>query len=118
MKNTLKKVLCLALVALMVLGLAACGDVGKYELEYAVIDGNEYTVEDLAALGLDLDGSYIELEFGGKGEMELMGEESTFEWKDGEIWDEDDEDDVIEYEIDGDELSIEAEGVTFVFVKD
>ena len=120
MKNMITKLLCVAMVLCMVLSLSACGFLvaGTYTLSGAEIQGEEYDADDLESLGLDPDECYIKLEADGTGEVNLFGDEMDIEWKDDEMWPEDDEDDIQEFEIDGKDLILEYEGEKLIFTKE
>lgn len=117
MKNTITKLLCVAMVLCMLLTLAACGNAGKYVLSAAKIDGEKYDADELEEIGLDPEDCYIELKADGTGEVSLFGDEEDIEWKGNEMWPEDDEDDVQEFDIDGKELTIEMDGQKLIFTK-
>jgi len=118
MKNTITKLLCVAMVLCMLLTFTACGVAGTYVLSEAKINGEKYDLDEMEDLGIDPDDCYIELKSDGTGEVSLFGEETDIEWEDDEMWPEDDEDDVLEFEIDGDELILEMEGQELIFVKE
>ena len=118
MKNTVTKLLCVLMVVAMVLTFAACGKAGTYVLSEAKIDGEKYDADELEELGLDPDDCYVELNSDGTGEVCLFGEEVDIEWEDDEMWPEDDEDEVLEFEIDGKELTLEYEGEELIFTKE
>lgn len=118
MKNTITKLLCVIMVLSMLFVFAACGKAGTYVLSGAEIQGEEYDADDLDVLGLDPDDCYIELKSDGTGEVSLFGEEMDIEWEDDEMWPEDDEDDIQEFEIDGKDLILEYEGEKLIFTKE
>ncbi len=116
----MKKILCSALAAIMLLCLTACGGsgiAGRYEFYSMDMGGGiEITAESLEALGGEME-MYIELEDNGTGTMALDGEVVDMGWADGEIWPTDDPSDKIGFEVDGDSLTIEYDGVQMVFKK-
>ncbi len=91
---------------------------GSYPLSYAILEGQRYTVTELAALGLDLSNSYVDLKADGTGTLSLIGETASIRWEGNRMWSALDEGDVIEFDLSGNELSVESEGVVFVFVKE
>lgn len=114
----MKKILCSALVAVMLLCMTACGNsiAGRYNFYSMEMDGVEITAESLAALGGELE-MYIELTDDGTGTMASEGEVIEMGWADGEIWPADDPTDKVAFEIDGDTLTMEQDGIKMVFKK-
>ena len=114
----MKKILCSALAAIMLLCMTACGNsmAGRYDFYSMDLDGVEVTAESLEALGGGLE-MYIELEKDGTGTMASDGEVVEMGWADGQIWPLDDPTDKVAFEVKGDTLTIEYEGVEMVFKK-
>ena len=119
----MKKLLALLLALTMVFTLAACGGkseskdeekeekedgvAGKYLLVSVELDGEELSEEDMIdEFG---DDSYIELEDDGTATLKLEGNKTKMEYKDDEIWAEDDEDTVFEIKIKKDTVIINME---------
>ena len=111
----MKKVLCSALVAIMLLCMTACGNnlAGHYNFYSMNMEGMEVTAD---ALGGEVE-MYIELEKDGTGTMAAMGEVVEMGWADGEIWPIEDPTDKAPFTVDGDTLTIELEGIKMIFKK-
>ena len=114
----MKKVLCSALVAIMLLCMTACGNniTGRYDFYSMDMDGVQVTAESLEALGSEIE-MYVELEKDGTGTMASDGEVIEMGWADGEIWPAEDPTDKAAFVVDGDTLTIEQEGMKLVFKK-
>ena len=114
----MKKVLCSALVAIMLLCMTACGSsvAGHYDFESMESGGMKITAQSLKDMGAEME-MYIELEEDGTGTMANEGEVIEMGWEDGEIWPADDPDDRVAFTIDGDTLSMEQDGIKMVFKK-
>lgn len=115
----MKKTLCGALVAIMLLCLTACGGsskAGHYDFYSMEMGGSTITAESLKDLGADYE-MYIELKEDGTGTMATDGETVEMAWKDDQIWPADDPDDKVTFEVDGDTLTMEQDGAKLVFKK-
>jgi hypothetical protein len=114
----MKKVLCSALVAIMLLCMTACGNniAGRYNFHSMNMEGMEVTAESLEALGSEVE-MYLELEKDGTGTMASNGEVVAMGWADGQIWPAEDPEDKAPFTVDGDTLTIEQEGIKMVFKK-
>ena len=114
----MKKVLCSALVAIMLLCMTACGSsvAGRYDFESMEMDGVKITAQSLKDMGAEME-MYIELEKDGTGTMASDGEVIEMGWEDGEIWPAEDPTDRVAFTIDGDTLTMEQDGVEMVFKK-
>ncbi|MBQ7017000.1 MAG: hypothetical protein IJN10_08620 [Firmicutes bacterium] len=114
----MKKVLCSALVAIMLLCMTACGSsvAGRYDFESMEMDGVKITAQSLKDMGAEME-MYIELEEDGTGTMASDGEVIEMGWEDGEIWPAEDPTDRVAFTIDGDTLTMEQDGVEMVFKK-
>ena len=115
----MKKVLCSALVAIMLLCMTACGSkiAGRYDFYSMDMGGGvEVTAESLKALGGEME-MYIELEDDGTGTMASEGEVIEMGWADGEIWPAEDPEDKVAFTVDGDTLTMEQDGMKRVFKK-
>lgn len=124
MKNTVSKLLCIALILCMVMSFAACGLIqglmyaGTYTLTSAEIGGQEFDASSLSYIGMDPDDCYIKLEADGTAEVNLFGEKADMEWEGNEIWLESDPDDKQEFEIDGKDLILAIGTEKRVFTKE
>ena len=125
MKKTFAIIISVMLIACTILSLTACASPGKYMLTEAKIAGATVNIEDAQKLisGVGLDGEcYIELKFGGTGEMHILGKTTEIKWNGSELWPVDDEDAKMSFEIDGDELILDMDGIPLltdlIFVKD
>lgn len=124
MKKTLKLALCLILVLSTVLCMAACGGksiAGKYII-YSVDDGSQTIKGDdldtiLSAMGITVDSMYIQLNDDGTAEMSVFGETAEMAYEDGKIWPTETPDEKVAFTVEGDKLTLEAEGNTMVFRK-
>ena len=114
----MKKVLCSALVAIMLLCMTACGSsvAGHYDFESMESDGIKITAQSLKDMGAEME-LFIELEEDGTGTMANEGEVIEMGWEDGEIWPAEDPEDRVAFTIDGDTLTMEQDGVKMVFKK-
>lgn len=114
----MKKILCSALVMIMMLCMVACGssEAGRYDFYSMDMDGVSITAEDLKEMGAEME-MYITLEKDGTGVLVSEGETMEIAWEDGKMWPVDDADDVIAYTIDGDTLTMDQDGVTITFKK-
>ena len=114
----MKKVLCSALVAIMLLCMTACGSsvAGRYDFESMEMDGVKIIAQSLKDMGAEME-MYIELEEDGTGTMASDGEVIEMGWEDGEIWPAEDPTDRVAFTIDGDTLTMEQDGVEMVFKK-
>ena len=124
MKKIVRILLCLALIAGM-LSLAACGgsddvtgryaisamDMGGTEIDGAMLDAS------LTAMGIEREDMYIELKADGTGVMSVMGEVAQMEYKDGKIWPVESPDEKVDFEVDGNELTISIQGMSMTFTK-
>lgn len=115
MKKFLSRILCAAMILSLALSLAACGVSGTYILKEVSYGGITMDAEEM---GFDSEEFYIELAANGTAVFCYGGEEEDMEWKDGEIWPEDDEDSKVDFEVEDGELTIEVEGVEMIFVKE
>lgn len=115
MKNTVIKLLCLTLVLSTLLTLSACSlAFGTYKLDSASMGGLTVSLE---TIGMDPDECYLEMTPFGTAVMVFQGEEKDMKYGDGKIWPADDEDDKVNFEIDGDTITIEMSGVKLIFKK-
>ena len=114
----MKKVLCSALVAIMLLCMTACGskEAGHYDFYSMDMDGVQITAQSLKDMGAEME-MYIELEDDGTGTMVADGEEEEMGWGDGYIWPASDPSDKVAFTVEGNELTIEYDGVEMVFKK-
>lgn len=111
----MKKILCTALIACLLLALTACGVSGHYAIKEVSYGGLTVSAKDA---GLDADDNYIDMKANGTAVLSLDGDETDMEWKDGQIWAADEEDDKADFEIDDDELIIELNEMEMVFEKE
>lgn len=115
----MKKILCSALVATMMLCMTACGgsDVtDHYDFYSMEMEGMEITAEGLKEMGTEME-MYIELNDDGTGTMASEGKVIDMGWADGEIWPTDNPSDKVAFVIDGDSLTMEQDGIKMVFKK-
>lgn len=113
----MKKVLSMILVLSMVFVLVACGGkgaAGEYVLKSANVDGQEMKMEDLEVAGVSVDSFKLVLNEDGTGVMAVMGQEQELTWDDKALTAEGES---INYTLNGDELSIEQDGMAMVFVR-
>ncbi len=110
MKKAVKVVLCLTMIAVMLLGLAACSNniAGRYELVSVEIEGAKH---DASGLG------YIELNEDGTGYMSVGGTDFEMRWEDGQIWPVSDPDDKVSFTVKGNTLTLDLMGNTATFKK-
>ena len=113
----MKKVLSMILVLSMVFVLVACGGkraAGEYVLKTMTMDGQEMKMEDLSALGVSADSFKLVLNEDGTGLLEVMGQEQKLTWNDKSLTAEGES---IDYTLSGNELTMEQDGNTMVFVR-
>lgn len=123
MKKFMRGILCLMLALCMMMCFAACDEdekegksiAGTYYFLEMTMDGETYDREMLEGTGIDYKDMYIKFNKNGTGELVTDGDTVDFEWEDGII---DDGIDEIEYEVKGDKVTIEYDGVEMVFEKD
>ena len=119
MKKSVKAVLCLSLVAVLLVSLVACGGgvAGRYDLISMEAGGQTLDIASLKALaGSDVD-MYIELFEDGTGVMKMDGETTKMSYADGKIWPTNSPDEKIPFDVSGDTLTLEQDGVKMVFKK-
>lgn len=115
----MKKVFCSMLVAATLLCMTACGGssvAGRYDFHSMDMEGMQITAEALKEMDTEME-MYIELKEDGTGTMASEGEVMEMAWADGEIWPAEDPTDKVPFEIDGDTLTMEQEGIKMVFKK-
>ena len=119
MKKSVKAVLCLALVAILLVSLVACGGgvSGRYELTTMEANGQSIDIASLKALaGAEVD-MYIELFDDGTGVLKMDTETTKMTYANGKIWPTDSPDEAVPFTVKGDTLTMEQDGVKLVFEK-
>ncbi len=114
-KNTLK-LLCLAMVLCCVLSLAACSlAFGKYELASASMGGMTLNADMFA----DYMGEcYLEMTPFGTAKFAYGDEVLDMKYANGKIWPADEgEDEAVNFEIDGNKIHMEQDGMQLTFEK-
>ena len=88
MKRTVKYLICLILILGVTCSLVACGDdiSGRYELVYATLSGQTYTLQEFRGLVGDEAEMYVELNADGTGRMAFVNNETDIEWKGNQLW--------------------------------
>lgn len=111
----MKKVLALALVLVMIFALCACGTsrkgdpaVGDWTLTGLKMGDSDYS-EYINMFNISLS-----FQDNGKGSMTSDGDKYSVTWGDGTFTD---GHDTYSYVVEGDTLSFEAEGMTFIFTR-
>lgn len=112
MNKTVKGILCVTVIAVMLLSLAACngGIAGHYELASAQINGMQQEFPTGS-------GFYIELNEDGTGVLNIAGEAMEMRWEDDQIWPVTDPDDKVTFTVKGDTLTLDLFGNTATFKK-
>ena len=111
-----KKLAAVCMAGVMALSLVACGgatvETGFYKLSSMKQGDQEYTEEQLSAIGTDT--NYMVIEEGGKGFMNMMGVESELTWDDKNITS---EGSPAGYTFSDGTLTVSQEDTTMVFKK-
>lgn len=141
MSKSICKLLCIALAMCMILSLAACGKkaaepattapkatepkqtkvpahiahAGTYVLTSAEYDGTVMGKEELDLLGLYDYECYVILKDDGTGTLAMEGKLEDICWDETKLWSPGDEEGYVEFTVDGENLSLEMDGVTLTF---
>ena len=111
-----KKLAAVCMAGVMALSLVACGgatvETGYYKLSSMKQGDQEFTEEQLSAIGTDT--NYMVIEEGGKGFMNMMGVESELTWDDKNITS---EGSPAGYTFSDGTLTVSQEDTTMVFKK-
>lgn len=111
----MKKILCTALIACLLLALTACGVSGHYTIKE--VNYGDISVSAKEA-GLDIEKNYIDMNANGTAVLCINGDKTNMNWKDGQIWSEGEESDKADFEIEDNELIIELDKMEMVFEKE
>lgn len=89
-------------------------EVGYYDFFSANIDGEAFTAEELAELGVEAGFASLQLNEDGTGALILDGEAENFNWADGKLTADGES---VDYTLDGDKITISTEAYEMVFVR-
>lgn len=89
-------------------------EVGYYDFSSANIDGESFTAEELAELGVEGGFASLQLNEDGTGALILDGEAENFNWADGKLTADGES---MDYTLDGDKITISTEAYEMVFVR-